>query len=77
MQPREYSGGSGLEDALYITDSDGNLNVFSVKRDDSELWLNSNWSNPDNVWNPDNHLAFVFPRNSLYFFTRPIRDGFI
>ena len=60
-----------------ITDSDGNLNVFSVKRDDSELWLNSNWSNPDNVWNPDNHLAFVFPRNSLYFFTRPIRDGFI
>ena len=54
IQPREYSRGSGIDGASYITDSDGNLNVFNVKHDDDGLWLNSNYSNPDNLWNPDN-----------------------
>ena len=50
-----------------IADSVGDLNVFYVKRNDSELWLNSDWSNPGNVWNPDDQWVFRLPRNSLYF----------
>jgi len=50
-----------------IADSDGDLDVFYVKRNDSELWLNSDWSNPGNVWNPGSQWVFRLPRNSLYF----------
>lgn len=67
IQPREYSRGSGRDDTLCITDSDGNLNVFNVEHNDNGLWLNSNNGNPDNVWNPDNRWAFVLPRNLLHF----------
>ncbi len=48
------------------TDSDGNLKVFSVERDDNGLWLNSNYDNPDNVWNGSNRWVFV-RGNSLHF----------
>lgn len=54
-----------MEDALYIRDSDGDLKVFNVECNDSRLWLNSNYGNPDNFWNADNQWAFVRPRNSL------------
>ena len=67
IQPREHSRGSGKDGALYIIDSDGNPYVFSVERNDSELWLNSNWSHPDNFWNPDNQWVFCRPRHSLHF----------
>lgn len=51
---------------LYITDSDGNLNIFNVKRnDDGELWLNTNYDNADNQWNPDNRWVFLRQRNSF------------
>jgi hypothetical protein len=59
IQPQEYSRGGGIGGALYITDSDGNWNVFNVKRnDDGELWLNTNNGNPDNIWNADNRFVF-------------------
>lgn len=42
---------SGTDGILYATDSDGNLNVFNVKRnDDGKQWLNGNNGNPDNFW---------------------------
>ena len=68
IQPQEYSRGGDIESTLYITDSDGNLNVFNVKRnDDGKLWLNANNGNPDNVWNGNNRWVFLRPRNSLHF----------
>jgi hypothetical protein len=59
IQPQEYSRGSGRDDVLYIRDSNGNLNVFNVEHDDDGRWLNANYGNPDNVWNPDNEFVFV------------------
>ena len=59
--------GSGIDDALYIRNSDGYLNVFNVERNDSELWLNSNYDNPDYVWDADNQWVFIRSHNSLYF----------
>lgn len=48
-----------MDDTLYITDSDGNLNVFNVEHDDDKLWLNSDNGNPDNFWNGSNRFVFV------------------
>ena len=45
-----------------ITDSDGGLHVFSVERDDSELWLYSYWGYPSYVWYPDGQWVFRLPR---------------
>jgi hypothetical protein len=60
IQPQEYSKGSGTDGILYITDSDGNLNVFNVKRnDDGKQWLNGNNGKPDNFWNADNRWVFL------------------
>lgn len=60
IQPQEYSRGGGMEDTLYITDSDGNLNVFNVKRnDDGKQYLNANNGNADNVWNSDVRFLFL------------------
>lgn len=51
----------------YITDSNGNLNVFNVKRnDDGKQWLNANNGNPDNIWNGSYRWVFV-RRNLLHF----------
>ncbi len=61
--------GSGIDGALYITDSDGDLKLFNVKRNDSGLWLNGNYDNPGNVWNTNNRFVFARPRNSLCFST--------
>ena len=54
--------GSGIGDALYISDSDGNLNIFKVEHDDDDLWLNGNNGNSDNFWNDNNRFVFVRPR---------------
>ena len=48
-----------MDGLLRITDSDGNPNLFNVDHDHDELWLNTNWSNPDNVWNPENEFVFA------------------
>ena len=54
-----------IDDILF--NSDGDLNVFNVKRnDDGDLWLNANYDNPGNIWNPDNRWVFA-ARNFLYF----------
>ncbi len=58
-----------MDGVLHNTDSDGNLRVFNVERNDDGRWLNNNYGNPDNEFNPDNQLLFV-PRNSLCFHLR-------
>lgn len=45
-----------------IAASDGYLRVFYVGRHASELWLYSDWSHPDYVWNPDDQWVFRLPR---------------
>ena len=76
IQPQEYSKDSGTDGALHVTDSDGDLNVFNVKRnDDGKSWLNANYGNPSNFWNADNRFVFVsrrFLHSPLF-----IRWGFI
>lgn len=57
----------GVDDALHGTDSNGNLNVFNVKRNEDGLWLNGNNGHADNFWNGDNQWLFVRPRYSLHF----------
>jgi hypothetical protein len=43
---------------FHKTDSNGNPNVFKLDRNDDGLWLNNNWANPDNTWNPKNEFVF-------------------
>ena len=70
VQLGEYSKGGGIEDISHNTDSNGNPNVFNVKRnDDGKPWLNANWANPDDHWNLDNGIVFRL-RNSLHFSSR-------
>lgn len=45
-----------------IADSGGDLDVFSVERDDSELWLDSDWGYPDDFWDADDRWVFRLPR---------------
>ena len=52
-----------------IIDRDGNPNVFNLERDEDGLWLNDNWMNPENRWNPENEFVFVL-RKSLCFRAR-------
>ena len=53
------------EGVLHLTDSDGNLKVFNVERNEDGRWLNGNNGHPDNVWNGNNRWAFR--RNFLHF----------
>lgn len=41
-----------IDDASHNTDSDGNPNVFKLERNDDGLWLNDNWAEPDDEWDP-------------------------
>mgnify|MGYP001570051067 CR=1 FL=1 len=51
--------GSGMDGATHNPDADGNPNVFELERnDDGKLWLNNDWTKPDNRWNLDNRLSF-------------------
>lgn len=45
-----------------ITDSDGNLKLFSLGHGSGGLWLNSNYGYPDAGYHPDGKLVFVRPR---------------
>lgn len=67
IQSQEYSKDGDKDGILYITDLDGNLNVFNVEHDDDGRWLNTNWFNPQNVWNPHDRWVFARSRNSFYF----------
>lgn len=57
--------GSGLDGVLYISDPDGNPNVFKLERNEDGLWLNNNWARPDNKWNPNNQFVFRLRKNFL------------
>ena len=63
---RKPSRGGGKGGILYVTDSNGNLNVFNVELNDNGLWLNGNNGNPDNFWNGNNRWVFA-RRKSLHF----------
>src|ERR1700733_14301561 len=65
--------GSGFDGVAYITDSDGNPNVFNVERDEDGLWLNNNFAKPTNKWNPENKFLF---RLRKYFLSALIGCGF-
>lgn len=54
-----------LDNISREADSDGNLNVLNIERNDDGSWVNNNYANPDNVWNGDNQLVFV--RNCVHF----------
>ena len=63
IQSREYSTDRGMGGASYRTDADRDLNVFNVEHDDNGLYLNSDYGNPDTLYNPDNRFVCVVPRN--------------
>src|SRR3989344_5446388 len=59
IQPNLFiETGSGADGMAYRTDRDGNPNVFNLERNEDGLWLNDNWTNPTNKWNPDNEFVF-------------------
>lgn len=71
IQPREYLRGGGLGGVVCITDSDGNPNVFELKRNDNgKRWLNANWTNPDDKWNLDNEVVFRLRKPAYFFFAK-------
>ena len=73
IQPREYSKGSDMEGALYITDSDGNPNVLNANRNDDGQWVNTYWDKLDNQWNDNG--AFVFLVSAILFISPLLRQG--
>lgn len=50
----------------YKTDSNGNPKVFELERNENGTWLNSNWANPDNRWNPENRIVFSLRESNLF-----------
>lgn len=53
-----------MDGARHIKDSDDNWNVLYVNCNGNDLWLNTNYNDLDNVWNPENEFFF---RKSFYF----------
>ncbi|KKU97507.1 MAG: hypothetical protein UY30_C0004G0016 [Parcubacteria group bacterium GW2011_GWB1_48_6] len=44
---------------MYGTDSDRNPNVLNVERNSNgKRWLNTDYANPDDIWNLDNRIVF-------------------
>lgn len=43
---------------LTLADRNGNPSVFNLEHNDNGLWLNNNWTKPDNKWNLDNQFVF-------------------
>ena len=63
LQYRDQPKGEWLLIAMEpITGSDGDLSVFDVERVDDGLWLDSDDSDPDFLWDPDDRWVFVCPR---------------
>ena len=60
-----------------ITDSDGDLSVFDVKRDDDgRSWLDAHDGHPSNFWNADNRFVFV-SRRFLHFSLDKNQESFL
>lgn len=51
-----------LIDMESICDSDGFLNMFGVKRTNSEQWLYADYGNPEIIYSSSTELIFVRPR---------------
>src|SRR3989344_3857926 len=51
------------------TDRNSNSNVFNLERNEDGLWLNNNWANPDNHWDPGDQC--VFSLRKFYLFPAP------
>lgn len=51
---------------VFVTDSDGDLDVFYIYRDSDGLKLKTNNGHPENQWNPDNRWILT-TRNLLHF----------
>ena len=69
IQPDAFSSdcaGSAQDGAAYKTDRDGNPDVFKLKHDENGLWLNDNWTKPENRWNPDNEFVFALRKSLLF-----------
>ncbi len=78
IQSREYSRNGGLEEVMHITDSDGNPNVFELKRNDNgKRWFNANWTNPDDKWNLDNEVVFRLRKHAYFSFAKAREFCFI
>jgi len=61
LQYKDQPNGELLVIAMEpITDSDGDLDLFDVRRDDSDLWLSGYDASPGHVWDAD--FRFVFSR---------------
>lgn len=58
--------GSGTDGVARKIDSDGDLNVFNVNRNDDGFWLDNNWTNPSNRWNLDNEFVFRLRKCFLF-----------
>lgn len=65
IQPREHSKGGGTGGSLYVTDSDGNLNLLGVNRNDDGRWLNTYNGKPDNRWNREYGFVFLVPATAF------------
>ena len=60
LQYKNQPNGEWLRVAMEpIEDSDGDLRVFHVKRDDDDLWLSTHYGNPDRVWYPEDVFVFA------------------
>ena len=66
IQPRENSRGGGTDDTS--CNSDGDLNLLSANRNDSDYSLNAFNDNPDNRWNRENGFAFSVEQLTSFLF---------
>ena len=64
IQPGENSKGGGWDDIS--RNSDGDLNLLNVNRNDDGQWLNTYYDNPSNQWNQTNGFAFVVSQLFLF-----------
>jgi hypothetical protein len=63
LQYKDQPNGEWLIVAMKpITDSDDDLELFVVERDDFGLWLYIDYGYSDNFWDSSNRFAFVLPQ---------------
>lgn len=64
IQPQEYLKGGGVDNISY--NSDGDPKLLGTNRHDSSPLLNTNYDNPDNLWNRDDGFVCVSSQLSLF-----------
>jgi Tol biopolymer transport system component len=58
--------GSEKDGIAYITDRNGNPNVFNLNWNGEQLKLNGNNAKPSKKWNSDNKFVFRFRKSILF-----------